>query len=115
MQGSGKYSILDVNSREDKYEIVLGMKELASKGMAAEVVEEVNAMDPKLFVQNPILLFQLKQVSRSYHLWLHWKDIIYGGNYTYPSNYHSICNIPTGFKKLQCPPQLPSPYTYHLH
>ncbi|KAE7999595.1 hypothetical protein FH972_004003 [Carpinus fangiana] len=62
-QGSGKHSILDVNSREDKYEIVLGMKELASKGMAAEVVEEVNAMDPKLFVQNPILLFQLKQVE----------------------------------------------------
>lgn len=47
---------------------MLGMKELASKGMAAEVVEEVNAMDPKFFVQNPILLFQLKQVSRSYIL-----------------------------------------------
>ncbi|KAK9285030.1 hypothetical protein L1049_024212 [Liquidambar formosana] len=31
--------------------------------MAAEVVEEVNAMDPNFFVQNPILLFQLKQVE----------------------------------------------------
>ncbi|XP_004288051.1 PREDICTED: uncharacterized protein LOC101299124 [Fragaria vesca subsp. vesca] len=47
----------------DKYEIVLGMKELASKGMAAEVVEEVNVMDPNFFGQNPLLLFQLKQVE----------------------------------------------------
>lgn len=39
------------------------MKELASRGMAAEVVEEINAMDPNFFAQNPILLFQLKQVS----------------------------------------------------
>lgn len=38
------------------------MKELASKGMAAEVVEEINTMDPNFFVQNPVLLFQLKQV-----------------------------------------------------
>lgn len=53
---------LDINNVEDKYEIVLGMKELTSKGMAAEVVEEVNAMDPNFFVQNPTLLFQLKQV-----------------------------------------------------
>ena len=50
---------------EDKYEIVIGMKELASKGMAAEVVEEVNSMDPNFFVQNPVLLFQLKQVLSS--------------------------------------------------
>ncbi|ONH96538.1 hypothetical protein PRUPE_7G135500 [Prunus persica] len=54
---------LDINNVEDKYEIVLGMKELTSKGMAAEVVEEVNAMDPNFFVQNPTLLFQLKQVE----------------------------------------------------
>ena len=53
---------MDINSREDKYEIVLGMKELAAKGLAAEVVDEVNALDPNFFVQNPILLFQLKQV-----------------------------------------------------
>ncbi|KAM1063087.1 hypothetical protein ACFX2I_027295 [Malus domestica] len=54
---------LGINSLDDKYEILLGMKELASKGMAAEVVEEVNSMDPKFFVQNPVLLFQLKQVE----------------------------------------------------
>jgi hypothetical protein len=59
--------MLDISSREDKYEIVLWMKELACKGMAAEVVEEVNAMDPNFFVQNPMLLFQLKQVS-GYHI-----------------------------------------------
>ncbi|KAF5463814.1 hypothetical protein F2P56_013944 [Juglans regia] len=53
----------NVNSREDKYEIVLGLKELARKGMAAEVVEEVNAMDPNFFMQNPMLLFKLKQVE----------------------------------------------------
>ena len=57
--------MFDVNNKEDKYEIVLGMKELASKGMAAEAVEEVNALDPDFFLQNPILLFQLKQVSGS--------------------------------------------------
>ncbi|GKU94719.1 hypothetical protein SLEP1_g8171 [Rubroshorea leprosula] len=49
--------------REDKYQIVLGIKELTSEGMAAEVVEEINTMDPKFFLQNPILLFQLKQVE----------------------------------------------------
>ncbi|XP_012491779.1 uncharacterized protein LOC105803898 isoform X2 [Gossypium raimondii] len=48
---------------EEKYEIVLGMKELASRGMAAEVVEEINALDPNFFAQNPVLLFQLKQVE----------------------------------------------------
>ncbi|XP_020591283.1 uncharacterized protein LOC110032108 [Phalaenopsis equestris] len=46
-----------------KCEIVLEMKELASKGMVAEVVEEVNAMDPEFFTLNPLLLFQLKQVE----------------------------------------------------
>ncbi|XP_019182813.1 PREDICTED: uncharacterized protein LOC109177800 isoform X3 [Ipomoea nil] len=50
-------------SREDKYEALLGIKELASKGMAAEVVEEINAIDPTFFAQNPSLLFQLKQVE----------------------------------------------------
>lgn len=62
-EGSEKNPMLDISSREDKYEIVLWMKELACKGMAAEVVEEVNAMDPNFFVQNPMLLFQLKQVE----------------------------------------------------
>ncbi|KAL5557033.1 hypothetical protein UlMin_039269 [Ulmus minor] len=62
-QGPERHSVLDTNNGEDKFEIVLGMKELASKGMAAEVVEEVNALDPNFFVQNPVLLFQLKQVE----------------------------------------------------
>ncbi|KAM0948876.1 putative CTLH/CRA to LisH motif domain-containing protein [Dioscorea sansibarensis] len=54
----------NVNDIEDhKYEIILEMMELANKGMVAEVVEEVNALDPEFFVQNPILLFQLKQVE----------------------------------------------------
>ncbi|XVF61139.1 hypothetical protein PTKIN_Ptkin08bG0105500 [Pterospermum kingtungense] len=50
-------------NREDKFEIVLGVKELASRGMAAEVVEEISALDPNFFEQNPVLLFQLKQVE----------------------------------------------------
>ncbi|XAR57807.1 hypothetical protein NMG60_11026074 [Bertholletia excelsa] len=62
--GSESLSTVDeISGREDKYEIVLAMKELASRGMAAEVVEEVNAMDPNFFVQNPLLLFQLKQIE----------------------------------------------------
>ncbi|KAK6128922.1 hypothetical protein DH2020_037326 [Rehmannia glutinosa] len=53
----------NVSSKADKYEIVLGIKELASEGMAAEVIEEINALDPDFFTQNPVLLFQLKQVE----------------------------------------------------
>lgn len=63
MQGSEKFSAFEINNMEDKFEIMLAMKELASKGMAAEVVDEVNAIDPNFFVQNSVLLFQLKQVS----------------------------------------------------
>ncbi|KAL3019444.1 hypothetical protein AAZX31_05G083700 [Glycine max] len=62
-QGSEKLSVHDINNVEDRYEILLGMKELASKGMAAEAVEEVNAIDSNFFAQNSILLFQLKQVE----------------------------------------------------
>ncbi|XP_043713545.1 uncharacterized protein LOC122662056 isoform X1 [Telopea speciosissima] len=64
-QASMNHSALELcNKRKDhKYEIVLDIKELATKGMAAEVVEEVKAFDPNFFVQNPILLFQLKQVE----------------------------------------------------
>lgn len=51
---------------ENKYEILLGMKELASKGMAAEAVQEINTIDPNFFGQNSVLLFQLKQVSGFY-------------------------------------------------
>lgn len=68
LQGSEKLSVLDVSNVEDKYEILLGMKELASKGMAAEAVEEVNTIDPNFFGQNSVLLFQLKQVSGFYLL-----------------------------------------------
>ncbi|CAA0840943.1 Unknown protein [Striga hermonthica] len=52
-----------VSSNADKFEIVLGIKELASEGMAAEVIEEINALDPNFFTENPTLLFQLKQVE----------------------------------------------------
>ncbi|KAL3646266.1 hypothetical protein CASFOL_011446 [Castilleja foliolosa] len=52
-----------VSSKVDKLEIVLVIKELASEGMAAEVIEEINALDPDFFTQNPALLFQLKQVE----------------------------------------------------
>ncbi|XP_059293662.1 uncharacterized protein LOC132046873 isoform X2 [Lycium ferocissimum] len=52
-----------MKNREDKHELVLGLKELASRGMAEEVVEEINEMDSNFFVQNPALLFQLKQVE----------------------------------------------------
>ncbi|XP_057768950.1 uncharacterized protein LOC130988978 [Salvia miltiorrhiza] len=58
-----KSIIKNVSSRADKYEIILGMKELASEGMAAEVVEEISALDPDFFAQNPTLLFQLKQIE----------------------------------------------------
>ncbi|QCD81644.1 uncharacterized protein LOC114177911 [Vigna unguiculata] len=62
-QGSDKLSVHDVSNVEDRYEILLGMKELASRGMAAEAVQEVNAIDPNFFAQNSVLLFQLKQVE----------------------------------------------------
>lgn len=64
MQTSEDLSMVETETdRKDKFEIVLGMKELASQGMAAEVVEEMNALDPNFFAENPILLFQLKQVG----------------------------------------------------
>lgn len=44
------------------YEMILEMRELAYKGMAEKVVEEINCLDPDFFDQNPVLLFQLKQV-----------------------------------------------------
>lgn len=55
-------SVEHADDKEHKYEIVLELRELASKGMTAEVVDEINAMDPDFFLHNPILLFQLKQV-----------------------------------------------------
>ncbi|XVE87146.1 hypothetical protein DITRI_Ditri18aG0093000 [Diplodiscus trichospermus] len=59
----GKQEVVENTNGEDKYEIVVGIKELAGRGMAAEVVEEINALDPNFFEQNPVLLFQLKQVE----------------------------------------------------
>ncbi|KAK1422024.1 hypothetical protein QVD17_24864 [Tagetes erecta] len=52
-----------IGDREDTYEIMLAVKELANKGMAAEVVEEINDIDPTFFTQNYILLFQLKRIE----------------------------------------------------
>ncbi|KAG7539470.1 CTLH C-terminal LisH motif [Arabidopsis suecica] len=51
------------NPVEDKYEIALALKELVSRGMAAEAVYEISTMDPNFFTQNPGLLFHLKQVE----------------------------------------------------
>ncbi|KAF8018613.1 hypothetical protein BT93_H3494 [Corymbia citriodora subsp. variegata] len=62
-EGSERRYIFENQNGEEKYEFLLEMKELASKGMAAEVVEEINTLDPNFFVQNPVLLFQLKQVE----------------------------------------------------
>lgn len=60
---------------ESRYEIVLRLKELASRGMAAEVVEEINVIDPTFFTQNSHLLFQLKQVCRSHYYILNLNKI----------------------------------------
>ncbi|XP_074556955.1 uncharacterized protein LOC141812903 isoform X2 [Curcuma longa] len=46
---------------ENKYDIILEMRDLTYKGMTAKVVEEINVIDPDFFTQNPHLLFQLKQ------------------------------------------------------
>lgn len=51
-----------INPVEEKYEIAWALKELVSRGMAAEAVNEISTMDPKFFRQNPGLLFHLKQV-----------------------------------------------------
>ncbi|CAH2043135.1 unnamed protein product [Thlaspi arvense] len=52
-----------INPLEDKYEIALALKELVSRGMAAEAVHEISTMDPDFFTQNPSLHFHLKQVE----------------------------------------------------
>ncbi|XP_057530156.1 uncharacterized protein LOC130808707 isoform X2 [Amaranthus tricolor] len=58
-----KHTPSDLTSKEDRREAVLCIKDLADRGMAAEVVEEVNTLDPDFFEQNSALLFQLKQVE----------------------------------------------------
>nr|AAM01079.1 Hypothetical protein [Oryza sativa Japonica Group] len=50
-------------NQDQKYEVILEMRDLTRKGMASKVVEEINNMDPDFFLKNPILLFQLKQVE----------------------------------------------------
>ncbi|WOL01120.1 hypothetical protein Cni_G09834 [Canna indica] len=64
-QGSKKLPLSENMNHVDnhKYEVILEMRELASKGMAAKVVEEINAIDPDFFIQNHNLLFQLKQIE----------------------------------------------------
>ncbi|CAN6466702.1 unnamed protein product [Victoria cruziana] len=47
----------------NKYELILGVKELTKLGMTTKVVEQVNLLEPHFFEQNPVLLFQLKQVE----------------------------------------------------
>uniref|UniRef100_A0A0E0M757 CTLH domain-containing protein n=1 Tax=Oryza punctata TaxID=4537 RepID=A0A0E0M757_ORYPU len=51
------------SNQDQKYEVILEMRDLTRKGMASKVVEEINNMDPDFFLKNPILLFQLKQVE----------------------------------------------------
>ncbi|XP_024007453.1 uncharacterized protein LOC18013009 isoform X2 [Eutrema salsugineum] len=52
-----------INPIDDKYEIALAVKELVSRGMAAEAANEISTMDPDFFTQNPGLHFHLKQVE----------------------------------------------------
>lgn len=52
-----------INKMENSYEFLLKIKDLASRGMAAEVVEELNSVETNFMLQNPVLLFQLKQVE----------------------------------------------------
>ncbi|XP_066385990.1 uncharacterized protein [Miscanthus floridulus] len=53
----------NIHMEDQKYEIILEMRDLTRKGMASKVVEEISCIDPDFFQQNPILLFQLKQVE----------------------------------------------------
>ncbi|CAD6212477.1 unnamed protein product [Miscanthus lutarioriparius] len=53
----------NIHMEDQKYEIILEMRDLTRKGMASKVVEEISSIDPDFFQQNPILLFQLKQVE----------------------------------------------------
>lgn len=51
------------NMQDQKYEVLWEMRDLTRKGMASKVVDEINNIDPGFFTQNPVLLFQLKQVE----------------------------------------------------
>ncbi|KAL6553142.1 hypothetical protein OROGR_006984 [Orobanche gracilis] len=60
---SSKTHSVNSKNKMEKFEIILDIKELASEGMATEVIEEIKALDPDFFTQNSALLFQLKQVE----------------------------------------------------
>lgn len=68
--------------------------------MASEVVEEVNSLDPHFFVQNPILLFQLKQVNWilyllfcwNYQLDIRWEWIFNSSVFLLLLDAHSVCS-----------------------
>ncbi|KAK9678567.1 hypothetical protein RND81_11G219800 [Saponaria officinalis] len=63
-EGSEEHSSSElIHKVNDRCETVLGIRELACRGMAAEAVEEVNSLDAEFFGQNSSLLFQLKQVE----------------------------------------------------
>ncbi|WVZ58711.1 hypothetical protein U9M48_008951 [Paspalum notatum var. saurae] len=63
-QDMANFNLSDARNMEDqKYEVVLEMRDLTRKGMASKVVEEISSIDPDFFQHNPILLFQLKQVE----------------------------------------------------
>ncbi|KAJ1295647.1 hypothetical protein BS78_01G238900 [Paspalum vaginatum] len=63
-QDLANFNFSDAGNMEDqKYEVVLEMRDLTRKGMASKVVEEISSIDPDFFQHNPILLFQLKQVE----------------------------------------------------
>ncbi|CAN1350316.1 Glucose-induced degradation protein 8 homolog [Linum perenne] len=62
-QGIEILSTEGLDKMDDKYEILQGIKDLASRGMATEVVEQINILDPNFFSENHGLLFQLKQVE----------------------------------------------------
>lgn len=66
----------NISNGVGKYEIILGMKDLASKGMATEVLEELNTLDPDFFTHNPTLFFQLKQVYISPDSYIELKNSI---------------------------------------
>ncbi|KAJ3708772.1 hypothetical protein LUZ61_012477 [Rhynchospora tenuis] len=51
----------------------IGDERIGLQGMAEKVVEDINCLDPDFFNQNPILLFQLKQVE--------FLKLVSGGDY----------------------------------
>jgi hypothetical protein len=67
---------MEIREKEN-YDTILEMRELAYKGMTEKVVEEINCLDLDFFNQNPILLFQLKQVLQSLCISFHNSTCIF--------------------------------------